>query len=128
MCLTKKSMIPRIALKDIVVYKVLVGNPKVHLYTPITEDKIVIGKTYKGVFQESKTPFPPPKIFPRNLITSLFSKNIESGYIHSKIYPNLYGRENRVNVKCIIPKGTLYFIGDNFDIASRKLKYVEIIR
>lgn len=120
-------MIPRIALKDIVVYKVLEGSPKIHLCTPITKDKIVIGKTYKRVFQESIVPIPLCIInYPKDLISSFFSKHIASGYIHSCTY--LIKDVYRTTVKCIIPKGTLYFIGDNFDIASRKLKYVEIIK
>lgn len=120
-------MIPRIALKDIMVYKVLNIDSNGNFCTPITKDEIEIGKTYKGVFQESMVLFHSRLInYPQDLISSFFSKYIVSGYIHSHTYPikDVY----RTTVKCIIPRGTLYFIGDNFDIASRKLKYVEIIK
>ena len=119
----KKSIIPRIALKNIIVYKILIKESNnLFFYTPITGDKIVIGKTYKGIFRFSK-------YYPKSLIKSLFSKCIASGYIHSfkdKEYHS--SNYNSILVKCIIPKGTLYFIGKDDDIASRKLKYVEIIK
>lgn len=94
-------------------------------HTPITEDKIVIGKMYKGIFKHVVF----GSYYPKCLIKSLFSKRIASGYIHS--FTNQEEAKNMyrgVLVKCIIPKGTLYFIGKNDDIASRKLKYVEIIK
>lgn len=125
MCLTKKSMIPRIALKDIVVYKILIKDSKGNLFTPIVCDHVKLGYTYKGIFGISNDELRNQ----RSLISSLFSKYITSGYIHS--YTDKYYAACRYTgrlVKCIIPKGTLYFIGDDFDIASRKLKYVEIIK
>lgn len=125
MCLTKKSMIPRIALKDIVVYKILINDSKGNLFTPIVCDNVKLGYTYKGMFGISNNELRNP----RNLISSLFSKYITSGYIHSHT-DEFYAacRYTGHLVKCIIPKGTLYFIGNDLDIASRKLKYVEIIK
>lgn len=118
-------MIPRIALKDIVVYKKLVRDSKDNLFTPVICDCVKLGYTYKGIFGISNDELKNS----RNLIFSLFSKYITSGYIHS--YTDKYYaacKHSGYLVKCIIPKGTLYFIGYNFDIASRKLKYVEIIK
>ena len=51
---------------------------------------------------------------------NLFDNTIEQTHDTSKAATVL--------VKCIIPRGTLYFIGDSKDIASRKLKYVEILK
>lgn len=123
MCLFKKSFIPIIALKDIVVYKKVYKKCNGILITPITLDVIEIGKTYKGKFCSLDT-FGTPSFSP-SFIKSLFSKEIDTGYIHSCVHPK--GAVLRKVIKCIIPKGTLYFIGNRGDIASRKLKYVEEI-
>lgn len=70
-----------------------------------TNDKIEIGKTYKGIFK--KYTHNKDEAHSPNFIKSLFSDNIDTGYIHSYKYPNpLY---NFLIIKCIIPKGTLYF-------------------
>lgn len=126
MCLIKKSKIPRIALKDITVYK-SVDNQYGKLYTIITEDLVELGKTYKGIFRKSE--FNQDFLNPRTLLSSLFSKYVTTGYIHSYISLKRSIAEWRYNtiVECIIPRGTLYFIGTNNEIASRKLKYVKII-
>ncbi len=138
MCLEKKSRIPRIATKDIIVYKILI--PKYHeLFTPYYNDNIEIGKTYKGTFSRYSIWIKhKPRAFTNNIICFLislfFSKIISSGYIHSYNNYNIIFNTNNwfygnyyLIVKCIIPKGTLYFIGKDGDIASRKLKYVKII-
>lgn len=137
MCLKKKSRIPRIATKDIVVYKILhVENNK--LFTLFCRNEIEIGKTYKGIFDKYNI-FIKHRLCTFNnniicfLISLFFSKLITSGYIHS--YSNYnsipsyfkYSYLNNYIIKCIVPKGTLYFIGKNGDIASRKIKYVKII-
>ena len=68
------------------------------------------------------------------LISLFYSKFITSGYIHSYssyanipyIFKHCY-INNYCIIKCIIPRGTLYFIGKDNDITSRKIKYIEII-
>ena len=146
MCLTKKSYIPRIAIRDITTYKV-VTNPddclSEHYFTPFQVDVIKLGRVYKGRFRKymwygfklrtryTDGIFNIP--FLQFLLSIFFSKVITSGYIHSytsydpvvklNLLPDVYSI-----VQCVIPRGTLYFIGRNNDIASRKLKYVEIIR
>lgn len=137
MCLEKKNRIPKIATKDIIVYKVLtLENNK--LLTIVCKNEIEIGKTYKGIFGEYNI-FIKHRLrtFTNNticfLISLFYTKFIISGYIHS--YDNYdsipshfkYRLLNYYIAKCIIPKGTLYFIGKDDDIASRKLKYVKII-
>lgn len=138
MCLEKKSSIPKIATKDIIVYKILISENN-KLFTPYYKNNIKIGKTYKGIFNKYNI-FIKHRLYTFNnsiicfLISLFFSKVIYSGYIHSyNNYDILFNFNNWLYcnnyyiVKCIIPKGTLYFIGKNGDIASRKLKYVKII-
>lgn len=121
MCLYKKSKIPRIAIKDIVVYKYLRSYDE-ELYTPVARAIVKVGKTYKGEFGINEYGVK------ENFVSSLFSNSIETGYIHSLSSPlGLYAYDY-IAVKCIIPRGTLYFIGKHNDIASRKLKYVEIMK
>lgn len=129
MCLVKKSWIPRIALKDITVYKVLIIGPNNTYTTYFMGNKIIIGETYKGVFKKYNR-YDSPKS--TTLIKSLFSEEIGIGYIHS--YKSYYTCKERITfyslttiTKCVIPKYTLYFIGKYGDIASRKLKYLEIV-
>lgn len=139
MCLEKKSLIPRIATKDIIVYKILIPENN-KLLTPFYKNEIEIGKTYKGIFDKYNIIIKNKRYTFHNsiicfLISLFFSKIIDSGYIHS--YSNYYLSFNAINwfygnyyyriAKCIIPKGTLYFIGKHDDIASRKLKYIKII-
>lgn len=138
MCLTKTKRLPRIVIKDIVVYKVLLevnGN----LLTPYQNYPIEMGKTYTGSFEDCYVSAPRLlnksyfryKIY--HYICSIFSKNITGGYIHSfydeqaaKICSK-YWCPTYV-VKCVIPKGSIYFIGENGrECASIKLRYDEIV-
>lgn len=141
MCLTKTKRLPRIAIKDIVVYKVLLevdGN----LLTPYREYPIEMGKTYIGSFVDCYVNAPHLlyksyflyKIY--HYICSIFSKDITGGYIHSyynKLTADYSSRVCRCLfptyiVKCTIPKGSIYFIGENgYECASIKLRYDEIV-
>ena len=128
MCLIKLSKIPRIATNDIVVYKlVLMDDEKVnnhslctpYMYIPINLGEIARAKGL-NIFE---------------IFFSLFSRYIEKGFIHSyqrlnvaRIHYRLLNNMMPAKiVRCVIPKGTLYFIGEDEEIASRKLLYVEII-
>lgn len=121
MCLCKKSRIPRIAIKDIVVYKIVLPTKIVPngYKTPYRNCIVYMNNLYHGKFDYQDI-----------LFTSFIRSNIESGYIHS--YTSLESLYNHAFfsymyiIKCIIPKGTLYWIGDIGDIASRKLKYLDI--
>lgn len=128
MCLIKKSLIPRIAITNKTVYKVITKDFDGTLYTPCRYSFIEIHKTYKGLFY--------PK---RNLFTSLFSRRVDDGFIHVwatlenarkfkfHINPRKQFGESIKIVKCIIPKGTFYYIGDNKEIATRKLTYIDFV-
>lgn len=133
MCLYKLNKIPRIALKDKFVYKLIYKDFYGFKRTIAQKEFIKLGETYKGVFKEDYKFY---NYFIKNKILSFLyslfcSKTITSGYIHSflsykdalNIFKFTNGRE--ILVKCIIPKGTIYFLGKHNDIASRKLKYTK---
>lgn len=120
MCLVKSSIIPRITLKPKIVYKVLYKD-KGNYYTPFMDCKVELNKLYIGEF------------FGNGLITFLFSKYIDSGFIHS--YDSIDSAINNfidasnddssaIIIKCEIPRFTLYYKGHCREIASRKLKYI----
>lgn len=114
----KKSFIPRIACRDIVVYKLVdrtLSNSTRKFITPYRKQLVELGETYKGIFKDT------------TFTDSLFSRYIYSGYIHSYAKKgDLRSNAWYAVIKCIIPRGTLYFIGTGGEIASRKLKYVEV--
>lgn len=111
MCLHKKHFLPKIATKDIPVYKVLTEIPDSCMVTPYMKIPIkfnTIIKAGRKGFWES--------------IFDIYIVN--EGFIHS--YTDLLTariNENRADTifKAIIPKGSLYFIGENNEIASTKL-------
>lgn len=120
MCLYKKSRVPRIAMRDITVYKIVIT--KNHKYVTLFRNyEIELGKTYKGIFYGDNIII--------ELILSLLYHAIFDGYIHSycKLEKWMFKPHHTI-MKCVIPRGTLYFIGDDNDIASRKLKYIEVIK
>lgn len=136
MCL--RACIPKIATKDIQVYKVVEiieswNEEKVVEDTPIKWRSVVMysifgpGDLLVGEWKDEEC-----KNILWNCITNLFKGCITSGYIHSYItedratYVSSWGyfslsSRKRV-IKCIIPKGTLYYIDrEKGEIASRKL-------
>ena len=119
MCLVKKSWIPRIALRDKKVYKYVILH-NLQYYAPYIL-KLIKFPIDKGRFVNNN-----------NLIKSLFTKYIEDGYIHvfdnyetakrdAQYFSSL--GEKIVILTCVIPKFTIYFIGQEHDIATRKIKY-----
>ena len=120
MCLIKKNWIPRIALRDKKVYKCVISY-NLHYYAPYIR-KLIKFPIDKGEF-----------VYNNNLIKSLFTKYIEDGYIH--VFDNYESAKNDVQyfssvgekaviLTCVIPKFTIYFIGNDYDIATRKIKYL----
>lgn len=129
MCLIKKSLIPRITRTNKTVYKVVVTHKlSGNIYTPHLGINVKINDTYKGVFYRKK-----------ERLYSLFSKEISSGFIHvcatlkaAEKYKTLlsYCADKKMLIRivmCTIPKNTLYYIGYNDDIATRKLTYIGFV-
>lgn len=120
MCLIKIDLLPRITLKPKKVYKLLcrkflINSHEYQLITPFTNRPVELGKSYDGKF--SNTTFS----------ESLFNRYITDGYIHC--FKDIKSaRESFVFgklIECVIPIGTLYWRGNNGEIATRKLKYVK---
>ena len=129
MCLVKKSLIPKITKTNKIVYKVVLTNKlNGSIYTPCIRVNVKINNTYKGVFRRK-----------REIFYSIFSKKIYSGFIHTwtkleaaqeyKSYLSEWsGKDTLVRIiGCSIPKNTLYYIGDDNDIATRKLTYIGFV-
>lgn len=114
MCLCKEYTFPRIALTNKKVYKVVNKGEKGYR-TPFRNACVNLGETYKGVFIEG------------DIISSMFSKIIEDGYIHC--FENIESTKSfkfwDIIIECEIPRGTLYWKGINREIATRKLKYLK---
>ena len=111
MCLYKKHFLPKRATKDIPVYKALTEIPNSCMVTPYMKMPI----KFNTVIKAGKEGF----------WKSVFDEwKVEGGFIHS--YTNLYTAKkmqdnNETIFRAIIPKWSLYFIGENHEIASTKL-------
>lgn len=120
MCLIKIHRLPKLSIFSKTVYKCLIPVDYDCFVTPYTQSPIKMGETYKGKF-----------VSKRNLISSIAKREIADGFIHSYIslrvakYMRCYGE---VIVECEIPPFTLYYEGDYDEIASKKLKYLKIVR
>ena len=112
---------PLIAKEDIVCFKQLELSDSYGYLTPCTYS-IVPTECLK-----KKVPF---KAKIRNEIVFIwrhvlgFSNIVEDGFIHSHV-DNPPFRFLYTTFKCIIPKGTKYFIGDDQDYASEQIIFVE---
>lgn len=135
-----KWRIPRLSLKPIKVYKVIVVR-KHYLYnefeTYLYRAVYSLGKTYRAEWSNY------------NVINSLFKcitrsldKDIDSGFFHSfknyddakalMEYEQNRGVENNkfAVIECIVPQFTLYYKGNSFEgeeIASRRIHFKKII-
>ena len=134
MCL--RAYIPRIAITDIVVYKTvkLLGT------TPLEKGLLVSRFQYESLIQHAvfrdgdlligKWKDEESKSVLWNCILNLTKGEITSGYIHAfltelrALYEaRLIRIERRKVLKCIIPRGTIYYIDKRSGtIASRKLQ------
>lgn len=129
MCLTTNQKWPKIAWKPITVYKVIYGYPNNYrtLYQSMPID---IGETYiESVHNILKN-----RIYFRCLDT--YKK-------YYNFYVGLHSVKDRITalaiadyyevlspvqiVECIIPRFSFYWIGNDNDIVSNKLKYVKIL-
>ena len=107
MCLIKKHKLPKIAWKPIKVYKVLGRDASTgQYYTPFLYVFVSLGDTINAY--ESWFPH-------------LFSNTVLGEGVHSHIEcPDIYF-PYRVVVEAIIPRFSLYWEGEDGDIASTKL-------
>ena len=120
MCLITSNNTSYIAERDIICYKVLNGR-----YTPYRNIKVNILQLL-GLMPFKAEGF--IDIYP-----NVFGYIIEGGMIHTfvneneAIDANAYHIKDRV-YKCIIPKGTEYFISsDKEEYCSKKIKFVKRI-
>lgn len=125
MCLTTKRRWPKIAWKPITTYKVVYSpNNYPSLLTIFQDFPIQIGNTYEETLGN---------IFRGRRRLHFNKYEIHEG-IHSntklyqsRVIANYFREPNPIIVKCVIPKFSFYWIGDDNDIVSNKLKYVKIL-
>ena len=129
MCLVKDKRYhvfnrPLIAEEDIVCYKQLYVNYMGEITTPYTNTPIPIKCIQKN--QRKRVPFKAEILnkfgFVWNHVLG-FSNIVEDGFIHTFSFAPCYldlSRNERI-FKCIIPKGTKYFIGNDDDYASEQI-------
>lgn len=129
MCLTTTQKWPKIAWKPITVYKVIYGYPNNYktLYQCMPID---IGETYRESVHhilENRTHsicLDKCKEY-YNFYEGLHSsKDKNTALVIANYYEVLYPVQI---VECIIPRFSLYWIGEDNDIVSNKLKYVKIL-
>lgn len=115
----RKAIMPKIAKKDIIVYKGLLFNMK----SPFrTSQPWEVGVDYHTSMQNS----------PYELLSNRLSLKIESGYFsfknlrNCKIYFDNFEFSHRIRFfKCIVKKGSRYYKGRDGEIASENLKLVK---
>lgn len=128
MCLIKKHHHKRTSLKERKVYKILLYDIENKVYkTPFMDEIVDINQIHK----------PTIKNYLRYLLDLFFSDVLTSGFIHAftDINHAIYVAKRFKNstkyivrlFECQVPKYTPYFIGENQDIAVKKLIYVKKI-
>jgi hypothetical protein len=136
MCLIKNKKYhpfnrPLIAEEDIVCYKQLSVNCQNKIITPYKRVLVPIKCIQKN--KRKRIPFKAEilnkfRFIWRHVLG--FSNIVTDGFIHtfslSTPYRDLFYCD-RV-FKCIIPKGTKYFIGDDYDYASEQIIFVEQLK
>lgn len=126
MCLVKDKKFhphnrPLIAEEDIVCYKKLHQVGKNTYITPCTDTLIPIECI------QDKVPFEAQIIFKLKFIWNHifgFGNCVEDGFIHSFQGSSMY-YSRYITFKCIIPKGTKYFVGIGLDYASERIIFLE---
>ena len=129
MCLTTNQKWPKIAWKPITVYKVVYGYRDFYK-TMYQKANIHIGKTYR----ESVHNILKNQQYSLNIDECKKYYDFHEG-LHSvtekdaaksiaEYFQVLYPTEI---VECIIPRFSLYWVGNDSDIVSNKLKYVKIL-
>ena len=121
MCLYTKQRHPKVAEKDIVVYKVLdqrMGSPYYGLLYPLNEKRTSILKNYDWKWEEAGH-----KVYDVEEGLHAYTKRM-AAYV-KRHYLNRCDSEKDFTTysvyKAIIPKGAKYYIGLDNDIASDAL-------
>lgn len=121
---THPGYMPKVAKKNIICYKILIEDEEGKYSSPIyNKKKWEIGKTYTNKQKRCD-----------------FAGAVYGGFYHTYVNKEkakeaskrCHGNKSHV-VKCIIPKGTMYFVGNvNYSrirgYASRTLKIEEILK
>ena len=124
MCLTTNQKWPKIAWRPITTYKVVYSPGYYPVFLTLFQCcPILIGSTYKETL--------------RNIFRS--RKKLSTSYemsfgLHScvkedqpRVLANYYKDYHATVVECVIPRFSLYWIGNMNDIVSNKLKYVKAL-
>ena len=128
MCLVKNKKYhpfnrPLIAKEDIVCYKKL-GQDGENIYTtPCTDTQVPIECI------QNKIPFKAQILSKFKFIWKHvfgFGRFVEDGFIHS--FQEDDGYSNYAVFKCIIPKGTKYFVGYDGVYASEQIVFIEQLK
>lgn len=128
MCLVKNKAFhphnrPLIADKDIICYKKLRQIEETVYVTPCTYIQVPIECI------QDKVPFEATILHKFSFIWRHvfgFVDFVEDGFIHT--YQEDNGRRNYEVFKCIIPKGTKYFVGIHGDYASEQIIFAEQLK
>lgn len=131
MCLFCLHRLPRLTLEPKKVFKYMSYDHDINgeiIVSPVQYCKYELGKEYKGKNKE----FEPVFI---TIIKAFFSKKIKGNFFHSfidydsaRVYTIYRTRENHKVVECEIPKFTLYYLGECGDVASRRIKFINVIK
>lgn len=126
MCLTlDSSAVERVADRDIVCYKVVNKSIRsVYYRTFYRGNKIEIGKTYNSSLKKYTD------VWKRSIV----EKGLHSFFTKTDVF-DLYKKTRKSStpmfvVKCIIPKGSLYYagtFGKSRSYASNRIIYKEIV-
>lgn len=119
MCLIKKYKYPRFTIFPKTVYKRL-DEENGMLVTPCQRNLIRMGETHIA------------KPYYKNIIKKAINKeSLDEGFIHcykNYKYACEHGYFTEHIAKCRIPAFTIYFIGCYGEIATRKLKYIKMMK
>lgn len=136
MCLVTFSRKPSIAEEDIVCYKLFCtyGAIRGFMFTSIVNYKVVIPENSPTIMDDTNKPVkienvPIGSISIREKILDKPAYGIRAGMIHA--YRNSDLIQNYTfykKFKCIIPKGTEYYIGLKEDICAKKLLIIEQVK